>query len=112
MKKILVIFSVIIGIIILATCVLLYQLSTIEIRQTKDYAEIYVDDTFNYEMMLYPTERYSALYQVDVKMREKVSDYMKENGYVLKKGRQEFIRNNPTFEELIEEGFVFERETK
>lgn len=112
MKKIFIIFSVIMGIIVLAACVLLYQLSSIEIRQTKDYAEIYVDDTFNYEMMLYPTEKYSALYQVDVEMREKVSDYMREHDYVLKKGRQEFIRNNPTFEELIRNGFLFEKETK
>lgn len=102
-KVMLIIFSVLIIMLLLA----IYNLSTIKIRDTKDFSHIYVDDIFNYEMMISPPKKYEALNQIDFPMRKKVAGYMKENNYILKKGKQEFVRNNPTFEELIG-GFVFE----
>lgn len=88
---------------------IIHKLSTIEVRDTKDYSQIYVQDVFDYEMMINPPEEYSALLQIDSSMREKVAAYMKENDFKLSSGKQEFIRNNPTFEELIEAGFEFEK---
>lgn len=88
---------------------IIYKLSTIEVRDTKDYSQIYVKDIFDYEMMINPPEEYSALLQIDSSMRGKVAAYMKENDFKLSLGKQEFIRNNPTFEELIEDGFKFEK---
>ena len=94
-------------ILILRGIFLFHELCNLEIRQSKDYAKIYVDDEFGYELMLEPPEKYRALNQINTIMRKKVADYMKENNLKLKKGTQEFIRTNPTFDELINDGFVF-----
>jgi hypothetical protein len=96
----------IICVILLAAGLVFYKLSTIEI---KDLSQIYVQGTFDYEMMINPPEEYSALYQIDLSMREQVAEYMKTNNYKLKEGEQEFIKNDPTFDELINNGFLFEK---
>ena len=89
--------------------VFFYKLSSIQIRDTKDYSQIYVHGIFDYEMMINPTEEYSALYQIDLSMRKEVAEYMKKNNYKLKSGKQEFVRIHPTIDELINDGFVFEK---
>lgn len=106
-----VIFAVIIGIIAIMLLGLFYQLGNIEVRQTKDYAEMYVDevDVVDYSSIITPPEKYSQLLQIDLKVREELASYMKTNNYKLKSGKQEFIRNNPTRDELINDGFVFEK---
>lgn len=111
MKKIMVILAVIIGIIAIMLLGLFYQLGSIEVRQTKDYAEMYVDevDVVDYSSIITPPEKYSQLLQIDLKVREELANYMKTNNYKLKSGRQEFIRNNPTIDELINDGFLFEK---
>lgn len=106
-----------IGCILLAcavlTAVLLYKLSSIQVRGTKDYNEIYVKPTevFDYSMMIEPPEEYSALYQIDLPMRKKVAEYMKEHSFKLRCGEQSFIRLDPTFDELINDCFKFEKIT-
>lgn len=95
--------------VVLGILVFVYALSTIQIRDTKDYSQIYVQGTFDYKMMITPPEEYSALCQIDLSMRKQVADYMKKNNYKLKIGKQEFVRNNPTIDELINDGFVFEK---
>ena len=106
-----VILAVIIGIIAIMLLGLFYQLGSIEVRQTKDYAEMYVDevDVVDYSSIITPPEKYSQLLQIDLKVREELANYMKTNNYKLKSGRQEFIRNNPTIDELINDGFLFEK---
>ena len=101
---------IIVSIVFLIVAVLLYQLSNIDIRQTKDYAEMYVEegDIIDCQVMITPPEKYSQLLQIDYEMRNEVSEYMRKNNFKLKSGKQEFVRNNPTFEELVENGFVFE----
>ena len=106
-----VIFAVIIGIIAILLLTLFYQLGNIEVRQTKDYAEMYVDevDVVDYSSIITPPEKYSQLLQIDLAVREELANYMKTNNYKLKSGKQEFIRNNPTLDELINDGFAFEK---
>lgn len=88
-----------------------YELSTTIVRDTKDFSRIYVQDDFDYKMMVYPPEEYSALLQIDISTRKRVASYMKDNNLKLKMGEQEFVRNEPTIDELIdsEYGFVFEK---
>lgn len=110
MKKvfiILVVFLCIVGIVVIA---LLCQMDNIIIRQTKDYAEIYIDegDTVDYLVIINPPDKYSQLLQIDMETREELAQYMKENNYKIKSGKHEFIRNNPTLNELISDGFLFE----
>ncbi len=87
-----------------------YSLGNITIRQTKDYAVMTVDnnDVVNCEIMINPPEKYSQLLQIPLSTREKVAKYMRENNYKLKCQKQEFVRNNPTYEELID-NFEFEK---
>lgn len=90
--------------------VLVYRLDNLSIRQTKDYAIIYVDedDVIDSNAMISPPEKYSQLLQIDINTREKVAEYMQENNFKLKSGKQDFIRNNPSVDELINGGFEFE----
>ncbi len=98
-------------IIVTVVVIVVYNLSNTQIRQTKDYATMYVEneDLVDGDVMISPPEKYSQLLQIDVEMRKKVAKYMKNNNYKLKPGQQEFVRNNPTFKELIDDGFEFEK---
>lgn len=110
MKRVMLITLIIIGIIIVSLAIFLYKFGNIQVRQTKDYAQMYVDenDILDSEAVISPPEKYSQLLQIDLDMRKKVAEYMKKNNYKLKSGKQEFVRNNPSFKELIEDGFLFE----
>ena len=66
------------------------------------------DDVINWEIMILPPEKYSQLLQIPLATREEVAEYMKKNNYKLKCQKQKFVRNNPTYEELID-GFEFEK---
>jgi len=104
--------GVVLFVIIVVVCAIaIYQLNNTTIRQTKDFAVMYVDseDVVDATVILSPPEKYSQLSEIDVKLRKRVSEYMKKNKLKLKSGKQEFVRNNPTFEELINDGFVFEK---
>ncbi len=102
--------------VLISVCVVLdfVSLSTIKVRPTKQFAEMYVDegDVLDFNTFLCPHEKYNALLQIDSDMREKVAEYMKRNDYKLKSGHQEFIRSNLSFEELIDSGFEFEQITE
>ena len=67
------------------------------------------NDIVDCNMMMSPLDKYSQLLQISDEMRNKVSEYMRQNNLKLKSGKQEFIRNNPTFEELVNDGFIFEK---
>ena len=80
-------------------------------RRIRDYAVIYVDekDVIDADAMLKPPEKYLPLLQIDADTRKLVAEHMKMNNYKLKSGKQEFIKNNPTFKELVAENFKFEK---
>lgn len=111
MSKVKYIMIFVLVILIIVIGIMANQLSNITIRQTKDYAVIYVDpkDCVDFRMFLNPTEKYKALRQINSELRVKVAGYMKDNNLKLAAGKQEFVRNNPTFEELIENGFKFQQ---
>lgn len=81
------------------------------VRTTKDYAVMYVDveDIVDAEAMISPPEKYSQLLQIDLDMRKKVANYMEKNNLKLKSGKQRFVRIYPTLDELIDDGFEFEK---
>ena len=110
MKKWHIVTLVIIGIAVLYIFILVYQLCTTEIRQTKDYAEMFIEegDMIDCSAILNPPEKYSQLLQIDTGIRQKLASYMEKNNYRLKYGKQEFVRNHPTADELIND-FVFEK---
>ena len=107
--KIFIIIIVIVFIVLIGLFV--YELGNLNIRQTKDYAIMYVDktDVIDSDAMISPPEKYSQLLQIDINTRKKVAEYMNKNNYKLKSGKQEFIRNSPSIEELINDGFIFEK---
>ena len=107
MKKILI---TTITILIIVFCLILNYIGNIQIRSTKDYATIYVDstDTIDAQAMINPPKKYSALLQIEPNIRKGVALYMSKNNYILKPGKQTFIRINPTLKELIKDGFIFE----
>lgn len=104
--------GVVLFVIIVVVCAIaIYQLNNTTIRQTKDFASMDVDpeDVVDADAMISPPEKYSQLLQIDLDMRKQVADYMQKNNLKLKSGEQKFIRNNPTFKELTDDGFVFEK---
>lgn len=115
MLKFLKIFFISFGVLVIVSSVLLgvffHQLNQITVRPTKAYAIMYVsgDDVIDYKAMMDPPEKYSQLMQINEEMREKVAEYMKCHNYKLKGGKQEFVRIHPSYEELIEHGFIFEK---
>ena len=103
----------VIAIIVVAAGVILYQFSHTKVRMTKDFAEMIVDDEdmIDHVAMIVPPAKYDQLMQIDYGMRKQVADYMAENHLKLKSGKQTFVRINPSFDELVdngEYGFQFE----
>lgn len=107
-KITIIMFIFIVFVMILLT---IYKLNNVTIRQTKDYATMYieVEDLIDADAMISPPEKYSQLLQIDLEIRLSIAAYMKENNLKLKNGKQKFIRNNPTLKELVNDGFVFEK---
>ena len=98
-------------IVIFIGVLMFYQLSQIQMRWSKDYATMYVDeeDIINAMAMVSPSEKYSALLLIDIEMRQQIVNYMEKNNYKLKSGKQEFVKEDPSFEELINDDFQFEK---
>jgi hypothetical protein len=49
------------------------------------------------------------LEQIDQDIRQQISDYMKENNLKLKEGHHYFNRVDGTYEEYINDDFIFEK---
>lgn len=111
-KQIGLVLLVLIGAYVIYLIVSFYVFLNTPIRSTKDFTTMYVEDgdVIDAEVMLSPPEKYSQLLEIDIDMRKKVAEYMKENNYKLKCGKQEFIRTDPSFKEL-KDGFQFEKNT-
>lgn len=105
-------FLIVVCLLFLSSC----GVSSHRVIQTKDWAEIFVDDEFDYNYMLNPPDKYKQILQIDKTLRADIAEYMENNNYRLKFGKQDFIRINPTYEWLIYDtdgyGFVFEEMVK
>ena len=90
--------------------IMYFKLDSIKIRQTKDYNSIIVDngELADYRVFVYCNGKYEALKQLGIERRAEVANYMYDNHLKLKEGLHDFIRINPTFEELIDDNFKFE----
>ena len=96
---------------ILLFALILMLIATSLDRRIKEYAVIYVDDKdiLDANAMLSPPKKYSQLLLINLDTRKLVAEHMQMNHYKLKSGKQEFIKNNPTFKELVSENFEFEK---
>ncbi len=84
--------------------------STTEIKTTKDYSQIVVeeDDVADYKMFIEIPQEYSALEQIEEPIRKTISLYMQANNLKLSKGTHKFTRINGSLDEYINEEFHFE----
>ena len=84
--------------------------STTEIKTTKDYSQIVVeeDDVADYKMFIQIPQEYSALKQIEEPIRKTISLYMQANNLKLSKGTHKFTRINGSLDEYINEEFRFE----
>ena len=115
MKKILnvLLYAVIIIVIVLLillglTC---YELS--QIRTTKDFIPITIENNeiVDYRDFAFCDGKYDMFKEISPECRAEVANYMYENNLKLKYGEYEFCKSNPTFDELVNENFKFEKIT-
>ena len=85
--------------------------STTEIKFTKDYSQIVVEenDVADYKIFIEIPEKYSALEQIEEPIRKTISLYMQTNNLKLSEGTHKFTRNNGTLDEYINQEFNFEK---
>lgn len=84
--------------------------STTEIKTTKDYSQIFVEenDVADYKIFIDIPEKYGALEQIEEPIRKTISLYMQANNLKLSVGEHEFTRINGSLDEYINEEFQFE----
>ena len=84
--------------------------STTEIKTTKDYSQIVVEenDVADYKIFIDVPEKYDALEQIEEPIRKTISLYMQANNLKLSVGEHEFTRINGSLDEYINEEFQFE----
>lgn len=85
--------------------------STTEIKTTKDYSQIVVEenDISDYRIFIDIPEKYSALEQIEEPFRKTISLYMQANNLKLSKGTHKFTRINGSLDEYINQEFQFEK---
>ena len=90
--------------------VLFQWASTTEIKTTKDYSQIFVEenDVADYKIFIDIPEKYGALEQIDEPIRKTISLYMQSNNLKLSAGEQKFTRFDGSLDEYINEEFKFE----
>ena len=113
MKKVLnvLLYAVIIIVIVLLillelTC---YELS--QIRTTKDFIPITIENNeiVDYRDFAFCDGKYDVFKEISPECRAEVDNYMYENNLKLKSGEYEFCKINPTFDELVNDNFKFEK---
>ena len=84
--------------------------STTEIKTTKDYSQIFVEenDVADYKIFIDIPEKYGALEQIEEPIRKTISLYMQANNLKLSAGEHEFTRINGNLDEYINVEFQFE----
>ena len=90
---------------------LFHWASTTEIKMTKDYSQIVVEenDIADYSVFIDMPEKYGALEQIEESIRKTISLYMQANKLKLSEGTHEFTRNGGSLDEYINEEFQFEK---
>ena len=85
--------------------------STVEIKTSKDYSQIFVgeNDIADYNIFIQIPEKYGALGQIEEPIRKTISLYMKANNLKLSTGTHEFTRINGSLDEYINEEFQLEK---
>ena len=85
--------------------------STTEIKTTKDYSKIVVEenDVVDYKIFIDIPEKYDALEQIDEPIRKTISLYMQANNLKLSEGTHEFTRIGGSLDEYLNEEFQFEK---
>ena len=80
-------------------------------KRIKRYETFYVDegDIIDCNAMMKPPKKYTVLMRISAVTRRQVAEHMQANHFKLKSGKQSFIKNNPTYEELVTAGFAFEK---
>ncbi len=88
--------------------------STTEIKTTKDYSQIVVEenDVVDYKIFLEIPKEYSALEQIEEPIRKTISLYMQANNLKLSEGTHEFTQINGNLDEYINQEFRFEKITE
>ena len=90
--------------------VLFQWASTTEIKTTKDYSRIFVEenDVADYKIFIDVPEKYGVLEQIEEPIRKTISLYMQANNLKLSAGEHEFTRFDGSLDEYINEEFQFE----
>lgn len=104
MKKIIISFGCIIGLIIYSM-IIIHEFNTLEVEFAKDYVDIYVEigDIVDCGEMRKPSEKYKALGLIRGDARLAYADYMEENNLKLSEGKQKVYRmEDVSVEKLIE----------
>ena len=115
MKKILKVLLYAVIIIVIVLLILLgltcYELS--QIRTTKDFIPITIENNeiVDYRDFAFCDGKYDMFKEISPECRAEVANYMYENNLKLKYGEYEFCKSNPTFDELVNENFKFEKIT-
>ncbi|MBQ9940067.1 MAG: hypothetical protein IJO74_00800 [Clostridia bacterium] len=85
--------------------------STTEIKTTKDYTQIVVEenDIADYKIFIDIPEKYIALNQIEEPTRKTISLYMQANNLKLSEGTHSFTRIGGSLDEYLNEEFQFEK---
>ena len=115
MKKILKVLLYAVIIIVIVLLILLgltcYELN--QIRTTKDFIPITIENNeiVDYRDFAFCDGKDDMFKKISPECRAEVANYMYENNLKLKYGEYEFCKSNPTFDELVNENFKFEKIT-
>ena len=115
MRKALKILLYIVIIIVVVLLVLIgltcYELS--KIKTTKDFIPVTIekDEIVDYRNFAFCEGKYDIFKEIPPECRAEVANYMYENNLKLQSGEYEFCKTNPTFDELVNDNFKFEKIT-
>jgi len=92
----------------------IHQISQLDIKFSKQYAAITVTEyqIVDYNDFKHPHGNSSVLKEIDEKIRLRISEFMKKNNLKIKPGEYEFNRVNSSYEEILLQSFIFEKNNK
>lgn len=108
-KYFLYVFTVCVILFIIFIIMLYNMFSKIQVRQTKDYNSIIIEDDelADYRIFIYCDGKYNVFRQIGIEKRTEIANFMFFNNLRIKSGTYEFIRINPSLDELLN-NFEFE----
>lgn len=111
-KVIIIIVIIIILAIMVCVGIVLNWARNTEIKMIgKTYVDFVVllGEVIDYKDFIVINDRTSQLEQIDEDIRQKISNYMKDNNLKLKEGHHYFNRIDGTYDEYINDNFKFEK---